>query len=69
MTITLYKSNADPRALDKITSATQIGTAITVKPTEKVNLINPVFEVDYNDTYRLGQCQYQQHFLLQALKQ
>ena len=51
MTITLYKSSADPRALDKITSATQIGTAITVKPTEKVNIINPVFEVDYNDTY------------------
>lgn len=51
MQITLYKVTADPRTLDKLSTATQIGSAITVKPTNLVNQKNPIFEIKYDDTY------------------
>lgn len=52
MTINIYKTTADPRALDKITGATLINsTPITVKPTAKVNLLAPVFEVEFDADY------------------
>lgn len=52
MTINLYETSADPRALDKLSGATLINqTPITVKPTEKVNLLAPIFEVEYSDSY------------------
>lgn len=52
MTINLYRISADPRRLDKLTGAVLINqTPIPIKPTEKVNLRNPVFEIDYNSDY------------------
>lgn len=52
MTINLYRISADPRALNKMSTAVLINpNPIIIKPTEKINLLRPVFEIDYNDTY------------------
>lgn len=52
MTINLYKIAKDNRVVDKITGAVAINTTpITIKPTEKISLINPVFEIDIADAY------------------
>lgn len=52
MTINLYRISADPRALDKMSTATLINQSpIPIKPTELVNLSRPVFEIDYNAAY------------------
>ena len=59
MTINLYSVSVDPRTLDKMRYATLINsTPITVKPTERVNLLNPVFEIDYNESYLLANYAY-----------
>lgn len=57
MTINLYKISADPRALDKITGVSPVNeTPITVDPTERVNILNPVFIINYDET--LMTCNY-----------
>lgn len=57
MTINLYKISADPRALDKITGVSPVNeTPITVEPTERVNILNPVFIINYDET--LMTCNY-----------
>lgn len=57
MTINLYKISADPRALDKITGVSPVNSSpITVEPTERVNILNPVFIINYDET--LMTCNY-----------
>lgn len=52
MTLTLYNITADHKALDKLSTATTITqTALTLSPTEKIDILNPVFYVDYDPTY------------------
>lgn len=52
MFINLYKISADPRKLNKLSGVSPVNLdPITVKPTEKVNLINPVFEIDMDETF------------------
>ena len=52
MTLTLYKTNKDNRCLDKITSATTLtATPLTIKVKDKISLIAPIFEIDYNSMY------------------
>lgn len=57
MTINLYKISADPRELNKLAGTSPINlNPITIKPTDKVNLINPIFEIDFDET--LMTCNY-----------
>ena len=52
MTINIYKTAADNRRLDKLTGATLLNnTPITVKPTDKISVLEPVFEIDYDAAY------------------
>lgn len=52
MTINLYRTNADPREINKISNAVLINPdPIVIKPTELVNLARPTFEIDYNSEY------------------
>lgn len=52
MTINLYRTNADPREINKISNAVLINpNPIVIKPTELVNLARPTFEIDYNSAY------------------
>ena len=48
MTITLYKQSKDKKCIDKLTGATTIKPLnIKIKPTEKINILYPVFEIEY----------------------
>ena len=52
MTVDLYKIAKDMRVLNKITGASALNnTPITVKPTEKVSILSPVFEIDMDAVY------------------
>lgn len=46
--IQAYTNTADNNVVDKTPYLTQIGTAFTVKPTEQLDVENPVFIVNYN---------------------
>lgn len=51
MTIDIYTQTADKRAIDKISGATKLNlNPITIKPTEKINVIRPVFELSYDNS-------------------
>lgn len=59
MTINLYKISADPRALNKMNTAVLLNESpIPVKPTEKVNLLRPTFEIDYNESWLMANYAY-----------
>lgn len=53
MVIDLYTVTADRRCLDKITGATRItgNDGLNCRPTDKVSILNPEFEVDYSAAY------------------
>lgn len=52
MTINIYKIAKDNRVIDKITGAVALNDQpITIKPTEKLSLISPVFEIDFDAAY------------------
>lgn len=52
MTVDLYKIAKDMRVLNKISGASPLNNSpITVKPTEKVSLLSPTFEIDMDATY------------------
>lgn len=52
MTITIYKTNKDNRCIDKVTGATVLtATPLTIKVKDKISLLAPIFEIDYNSTY------------------
>lgn len=52
MTVDLYKIAKDMRVLNKIAGASTLNnTPITVKPTEKVSILSPVFEIDMDAVY------------------
>lgn len=46
--VTFYTCTANPRKLDKSGEITAIGTAITSNTKHEIDIINPVFVVDYN---------------------
>lgn len=48
LTVTFYTSSANPKKLDKSGDLTAIGTAKTLHVKHKIDILNPVFEVDYN---------------------
>lgn len=51
LTVTFYTSSANPKKLDKTGDLTAIGTAKTLHVKHKIDLLNPVFEVDYNSLF------------------
>lgn len=53
MTLTLYQTAADPRALDKISNASTVSPegGITIQNTDRIDLISPVFEIAMNSSY------------------
>lgn len=52
MTVNLYKIAKDNRVVDKITGAVALNnTPITIKPTDKISLLQPVFEIDIESAY------------------
>ena len=52
MTINLYKIAKDNRVVDKITGAVALNNnPITIKPTDKISLLQPVFEIDIEAAY------------------
>lgn len=52
VTVDLYKIAKDNRVINKITGAAPLNnTPITVKPTEKVSLLSPTFEMDMDAAY------------------
>lgn len=46
--VTFYKSTANPLQLDKTPFITQIGTALTSSSKHTIDIINPVFTVDFD---------------------
>ena len=51
LTVTFYTSSANPKKLDKSGDLTVIGTAKTLHIKHKIDILNPVFEVDYNSLF------------------
>lgn len=51
LTVTFYTSSANPKKLDKSGNLTTIGTAKTLHVKHKIDVLNPVFEVDYNAAF------------------
>lgn len=51
LTVTFYTSLANPKKLDKSGDLLAIGTAKTLHVKHKIDLLNPVFEVDYNAAF------------------
>lgn len=52
MTITLYSTAADNRALDKVSGATVITqTPLTIENTDRVDILAPIFEIAYDSSY------------------
>ena len=51
LTVTFYTSAANPKKLDKSGDLTTIGTAKTLHVKHKIDLLNPVFDVDYNTQF------------------
>lgn len=51
LTVTFYTSSANPKKLDKSGNLTAIGTAKTLHVKHKIDLLNPVFDVDYNSLF------------------
>lgn len=52
MTINLYKIAKDYRVVDKITGAVALNNQpITIKPTDRISLLTPVFELDMDNSY------------------
>lgn len=49
-TVTFYTSTANPKKLDKSADLVAIGTAKTLHAKHEVDILNPVFAVDYNTT-------------------
>lgn len=52
MNITLYKTAADNRKLDKISDAVLLSqTAIPIQNTDRIDMLSPVFEIAVDATY------------------
>lgn len=53
MNIILYNTSCDNRELDKISSASTIALVegISVAPTERLDILDPVFILDFNSAY------------------
>lgn len=51
LTVTFYVSRANPKKLDKLADLSAIGTAKTLHVKHKIDLLNPVFEADYNPAF------------------
>ena len=51
LTVTFYTSSANPKKLDKSGNLTAIGTAKTLHVKHKIDILNPVFDVDYNSLF------------------
>lgn len=51
LNVTFYTSSANPKKLDKSGNLTAIGTAKTLHVKHKIDILNPVFEVDYNSLF------------------
>ena len=52
VTVDLYKIAKDSRVINKIKNKTPVNLQpITIRPTEKISLIFPTFEIDMNSTY------------------
>lgn len=52
MTIDIYNIAKDTRVLNKTAGASPINSQpIVIKPTDKINLTSPVFELDYDASY------------------
>lgn len=51
LTVTFYTSSANPKKLDKSSDLSAIGTSKTLHVKHKIDLLNPVFEVDYNAAF------------------
>ncbi len=51
VTVTLYKSAKDNRALDKISGAAVVAAAVPIQNTDKINKLRPVFELAMNALY------------------
>lgn len=47
-TVNFYKCTANPKKLDKSGDLTAIGSALTSNTKHSIDIINPVFTVDYN---------------------
>lgn len=47
-TVSFYTSTANPKKLDKSGNLTIIGTAKTINAKHQIDIISPVFTVDYN---------------------
>lgn len=47
-TVNFYKCTANPKKLDKSGDLTVIGSALTSNTKHSIDIINPVFTVDYN---------------------
>ena len=50
-TVSFYTSTANPKKLDKSGNLTIIGTAKTLHVKHKIDMLNPVFDVDYNSLF------------------
>lgn len=50
-TVSFYTSTANPKKLDKSGDITIIGTAKTLHVKHKIDMLNPVFDVDYNSLF------------------
>lgn len=50
-TVSFYTSTANPKKLDKTGDLTIIGSAKTLHAKHKMDIINPVFDVDYNSQF------------------
>lgn len=51
LTVTFYVSSANPKKLDKSADLSAIGTAKTLHVKHKIDILNPVFEVEYNTVF------------------
>lgn len=50
-TVSFYTSTANPKKLDKSGDLTIIGSAKTLHAKHKMDVLNPVFDVDYNSLF------------------
>lgn len=50
-TVSFFTSTANPKKLDKSGDITIIGTAKTLHVKHKIDMLNPVFDVDYNSLF------------------
>lgn len=48
--VNFYTSSADPRTLDKTSYLTALGTAQTISSKHEIDILNPVFTINYDST-------------------